>query len=388
MNNKSKKILFFMVSLQSGGGERVTTDLVNYFMECGKEVTLVVMDDRGFYASKISSRVHKIDLHTTKFLTALWCLRKIIRDTHPDVVFSSGIHTNVILLVASMLAMVKVRKIIRVGSPLTGIFKRYNSWKDRILIPLLTRIFYPKSTVIIAVSKGVADDIHSLIKDKGNIVTIYSPKNIEEIKNKSREYVPEIFTSSNGPFVVYVGRLVKEKDILTLIEAFKIAKESVQDLKLILVGDGSEKQGIEKVARRLGVDEDISYEGSQENPYTYMKHAHVLVLPSRSEGLSNVLIEALICGTKVVATDSPAGGSREILAPETDFRIRITDHVEKTKNGILTPVGEPKLMAGAIIEALSMETEEIDVTRFGRDNIMSQYERALFGDIVSDVPRH
>ncbi len=188
--------------------------------------------------------------------------------------------------------------------------------------------------------------------------------------------------------MVYVGRLVKEKDILTLIEAFKIAKESVQDLRLILVGEGSEKQSIEKVAKRIGVEEDISYEGSQENPYTYMKHADVFVLPSRSEGLSNVLIEALICGTNIVATDSPAGGSREILAPETDFRIRITDHIEKTKNGILTPVGEPKLMAEAIIEALSMKTEETDVTRFERDNIMRQYEGAFFGDTLSDKSKY
>jgi len=370
-----------MVALQSGGGERVTVDLMNYFVQKGNEVTLVLMDDGGFYTDQISSEIRVRYLHTKKFTHALSSLVGIIKEIRPTTVFSSSMHTNVVLLIAATFSGVRTRRVIRVGSPLTVVFSRYTSWKDKIILPLLTKFFYRRSTKIIAVSKGIADDIHTVIGSSKNIVTIYNPKDIVEINKKSNEYVPEVFRKHTGPFILYVGRLVTEKDLSTLVEAFAISR-ATRKLHLLLVGDGGEKERIQKLVEDRGLSTEVSFVGAQENPYVYMKNSDVLVLPSLSEGLSNVLIEALITNVRIVATDCPAGGSREILAPTTDYTKRLIDRIEKTKSGALVPVASPTHMGHAILETLDLRTPEFEYNFFLKEHIMKQYEQALLKGIV------
>ncbi|MFM4650697.1 glycosyltransferase [Aeromonas bivalvium] len=115
-----------------------------------------------------------------------------------------------------------------------------------------------------------------------------------------------------GPFLVHVARLVPVKDQGLLLRAFKRAQ---LDCKLVIIGEGSERAALERQVSSLGLDGRVILLGHRDNPYPWVARAEAFVLSSRTEGLGLVLIEALACGTQVVATDVP-GGIREVLIEE------------------------------------------------------------------------
>jgi len=106
----------------------------------------------------------------------------------------------------------------------------------------------------------------------------------------------------------------------------------------MILGEGEERPKLESLVRELRLEEDVSLPGFIDNPFKYMKRAAVFVLSSRWEGLPNVLIQALACGTPVVSTDCPSGPA-EIL--------------EGGKWGRLVPVGNVEELAEAIMATLN-----------------------------------
>lgn len=112
------------------------------------------------------------------------------------------------------------------------------------------------------------------------------------------------------------------------------------DAKLILIGDGVDKELIEKEVENLGISRYVFMPGFKDNPYKYIRNSSVFVLSSKNEGFPTVLIEALACGVPVVSTDC-ISGPREIL--------------DNGKYGKLVPVGDAEKMAKAIIETLEDE---------------------------------
>jgi glycosyltransferase involved in cell wall biosynthesis len=134
-----------------------------------------------------------------------------------------------------------------------------------------------------------------------------------------------------------VGRLTREKDFSTLIQAFSAVRK-VFRCRLLILGEGRERTDLEQLVHDLNVDGDVSMPGFVNNPYKYMSHSSLFVLSSVWEGLPTVLIEALALGVPVVSTDCESG-PREIL-----------------KNGLLgtlTPVGDIASMTGHILKSLS-----------------------------------
>ena len=140
------------------------------------------------------------------------------------------------------------------------------------------------------------------------------------------------------PVVIAVGRLSPQKDFATLIRAFAAARQ-VRPMRLVILGDGpaAERARLAALAETLGVGGDLWLGGYQANPHAFVARAALSVLSSRWEGASNVLIEALACGTPVVATACPTG-VREVLTEGC---------------GTLVPVGDAAAMARAMLARLA-----------------------------------
>ena len=118
------------------------------------------------------------------------------------------------------------------------------------------------------------------------------------------------------------------------------------ECRLIICGQGPYKGMLENIVLVNGLQEKVIFLGFVKNPYAVSKQCDVFVFPSMHEGMPNALIENMICGLPVIATDFRSG-AREILAPDTDYRYQIKDTVEVSEYGILTPVcsGNKKLVS-------------------------------------------
>jgi glycosyltransferase involved in cell wall biosynthesis len=237
------------------------------------------------------------------------------------------------------------------------------------LLQQLTKWTYPLSDQMIAVSEGVADDVsQSLDLRRKDFEVVYNPVIDPETFERTEQTVEHAwFSDETTPVVLGVGRLVEQKGFSTLIRAFAEVKER-RAARLVILGEGEKRPILERQTKRLGVESDIWMPGFVSNPLKYMARASVFVLSSRWEGLGNVLIEAMACGTPVVSTDCPSGPS-EIL--------------KEGEYGRLVPVGDPSALAAAIEEALDGKVPPAPrsgLDRFRRDTVTDQYL-----DILSSV---
>ncbi|WP_395339086.1 glycosyltransferase [Ningiella sp. W23] len=176
---------------------------------------------------------------------------------------------------------------------------------------------------LIAVSKGVAKEVSEARLFRATSVRcIYNPFDIKHIRALATEAISDV--SPNVPeseipkrFIVHVGRAAKAKrhDIL-----FMALKHINPEYKLVCLTSNTKK--LKKLAKKYGIEERLVLPGFTENPYAWMKQADALVLSSDFEGLPTVLIESIVCATKVVSTDCPHG-PREIMQGElANFLVR------------------------------------------------------------------
>jgi glycosyltransferase involved in cell wall biosynthesis len=103
-----------------------------------------------------------------------------------------------------------------------------------------------------------------------------------------------------------------EKDLATLVRAFaRVGRAASADRRLLLVGDGPDRQGLEALAGSLGIREKVAFVGSQADVVPWLRSIDIFVLPSRSEAFSNSLLEAMACGCSCVASN--VGGNPELV---------------------------------------------------------------------------
>lgn len=140
------------------------------------------------------------------------------------------------------------------------------------------------------------------------------PISLDSIKNPFyKDIVSELSTKSNdglsiGKYILGVGRLVKTKNFELLIDSYYNLKKNYNtSLKLVLVGDGDDKTFLENKCKKYGIIEDVIFTGYQSNPFPWIKNSELIVFTSKIEGLSNVLIEAMCCKTRILVTETPGG---------------------------------------------------------------------------------
>lgn len=110
------------------------------------------------------------------------------------------------------------------------------------------------------------------------------------------------------PYILGLGRLVKTKNFGLLIDSYYELKQQKNiDYKLVLVGEGEDREFLEEKCKTLGIEKDVYFAGYESNPYPWIKNSEIIVFTSKKEGLSNVLIEAMCCKTRIIITKSPGG---------------------------------------------------------------------------------
>jgi glycosyltransferase involved in cell wall biosynthesis len=155
------------------------------------------------------------------------------------------------------------------------------------------------------------------------------------------------------PLVGSIGRLEPQKGVDVLIRALAY----VEDATLLVVGDGSERERLEELARVVGVSERVDWHGWSETPRNYLGALDVFVLPSRNEGFPLALLEALLAGTAVVASDV---GS-------------VAEAIQDGETGLLVPPDDHVALAGALRRLLADESLGPRLGERGRQFVLDHF---------------
>lgn len=183
------------------------------------------------------------------------------------------------------------------------------------------------------------------------------------------------FRPSDGPrepVVLFVGNLIKIKGVAYLLEAFSKIGSDYPSYRLVIVGDGPEREFLEKQTADLGLAGRVSFLGSlpPHEVSNWMQRSKILALPSFQEGLSAVVLEALASGTPVVATH--VGGNPESISPDV---------------GLLVPPGDSSVLAKAIAVLLGDEDRWSAMSESARAKAETHYRWDAIAELYLTVYR-
>ena len=342
-----KKILFIIAKLNGGGAERALSNItlampddiqIDILVNCEEPEKDYPYKGKVIPVTRLDSKKIRVPYPVRVFWGRFIKLKALKKNGHYDACISFMDEPNIV----NILTGNKYCKVIL--SERTTLSK-IQSKKYRHRIKPMARLLYKKADKIVAVSEGVADDLYvnfDVMKDK--LVTIYNGYNMNLIEKQASE-------KSNNEFVnecfyfLNTGRIDSSKAQWHLIRAFGKVVRKHSKCRLVICGQGPYRELLENLVNKNGLQNTVIFLGFVKNPYSVSKKCDVFVFPSMHEGLPNALIENMICGLPVIATDFKSG-AREILAPDTDFKYQVKDSIEQAEYGIITPIcsGNQKLV--------------------------------------------
>lgn len=367
------KIAVFLPHMGVGGVERSTSILARQLAELGHDVTVLSLGSNR-EPSSLFDGLQYHHFSAGRVSTGVPRIARYLRREKPDAVISAQSYANVGIVVACKLARFRGRIVLTERLNVSASSDTDRSLKTRMTF-LLMRLLYRRATGIVAISQGVATDLAKITHlPVERITVIHNPVNHPDIHVKAREPVDcEWLEDSGLRVVVTVARLERQKNVALLIEAF--SRLEGDDLRLLIIGDGSEREELARLTNELGLEDRVKFTGAVSNPYKYMVRCDLFVLSSLYEGLGNVVVEALALKLPVVSTDCPSGPA-EIL--------------EYGKFGTLVKTGDVAALADGIKAALAdygsmvakTEDAQASLVRFTPETAVASYLELLSPEIA------
>lgn len=315
MTSPPRQVLFLIPTLCGGGAERVIVNLLRHLDRSTFRLALAVVDTRkAVFLDDVPEDVEFIDLGCARVRYALPKIVRLIWQRRPDVVFSTLGHLNLALAIMRPLLPDRVRYVARETVVVSEIISD-NWWSP--LNRWAYRRFYGRFDSVVCQSEDMqADLVANFALPSGKTVVIHNPVDVERIRRLAAEPLVTGFERTDGEggdaplHLVAAGRLVPQKGFDLLIEALALCGNP--RLRLTILGEGPLHNDLERLSRNQDVTQQVRLVGFQKNPYPFFALADAFVLSSRFEGFPNVVLEALACGTPVIATPAP-GGVKEVL---------------------------------------------------------------------------
>jgi glycosyltransferase involved in cell wall biosynthesis len=214
----------------------------------------------------------------------------------------------------------------------------------------LSQMMYPRCNAVVVPSTGSRDSINRIIPIAGDkLKVINNPVNSEEVillaSQESPAWADAILSK---PIILGVGRLdLAQKGFDLLIRAHALVRAQNSDHNLLILGEGPDRAALERLAQALGVKGSVFMPGFVRNPFPFFKAAVAFAAPSRIDGFGRVLLEAMILGTPVIASD--ASGPTEVL--------------QNGKYGISVPMDNVAMLSTAMHSLLTSVTLREEYSR-------------------------
>ena len=320
----AKKVLFLIESLAGGGAEKVLITLLNHMNRQAFDVTLCCVSNVGVFLDELDPSVDRRSilpepsklsgmsflLYKLKYklvyswLPIRWVYRLFVPKGYDvEVAFVEGFATKLIAASSSKVS----KKIAWVHIDLehlpwtqdNGIFRSLEEEKA----------CYSRFDRIICVSQAVADAFKRIYEPKTTVSVLHNPIDSRHIVFRAKEDCP--IPSKSRIRIVSMGRLVPQKAFDRLLRVASHLKKDGFSFELWILGDGRDRRSLDDLIDKEHLRENVLLWGFKQNPYPYIASADLFVCSSLAEGFSTAIIEALVLGVPVVATD--CAGVRELL---------------------------------------------------------------------------
>lgn len=323
------RIGFLINDLSSGGAERATASLANYFVAQGEHVDIITFKDtESFYP--LDSRVNISCAHLANldksasakriYLTAkrIAKLRYLIRKKKLDVLIGMSFY-----MVWYAVLSTKFTRTKSVGTERTNPY----TYKATKMHTLLRKTFYHFTNGYVFQTQKAADFFSKNHKRDAIIPNaIYNEKIYSLSPPENREKT-----------ICGVGRLCQLKRFDILIESFALISKQIPDYTLVIYGEGEKREELQDLIYSLGLQEKISMPGAFHNAVEFVNNASVFVLSSELEGMPNALMESMSMGVPCVST-------RCNMGPE--------ELIDDGVNGLLVNVNDKQQMAYAVLKVI------------------------------------
>ncbi len=320
MSAARARVLFILPTLMGGGAERVICTLLRHLDRDQFVATLAVLDmTNAVYRADVPDDIPVVDLQRGRLRQALLAIGRLIWKTRPDLVFSTSGHVNLALAAGRPLLPHKSKFVAR-ETAMISLLQEPGYEAVPVWWHWAYRRFFGALDAVVCQSEEMRSDlVEQLSVPRDRTVVIPNPVDIDAIRQRAAEPVDVGWRAVRDTIeLVAAGSLQPRKGFDLLIDALAFAERP--DLRLTILGDGPLRQALQSQAVRRGVADRVRFLGFQKNPYPFIAAADAFVLSSRFEGMPNVVLEALACGTPVIALPAP-GGVREVLKGMTGCRV-------------------------------------------------------------------
>jgi glycosyltransferase involved in cell wall biosynthesis len=374
------RIQVFVSDLAATGVVRNAVAIANEAAASGYDVRLLTCRPDGVLRNQIRPDVTLVKLlkgtesgHSRRFelKQALVEYRRHSRQWRPDIMLSAGNHGHLLSTFAWFgLPGTKVLRIsndLNHGSPSAAV-RWWRDHKFRLIAGLADRL------ALVSRAHGGHPMLARHLAS-GKALVIPNGVDVEGVRAASRQpFTHPWALNRDVPVVLAAGRHVRQKNFDTLLRAFAIARRT-QHMRLLFLGDGSmdETARLSTLTLELGIADDVDFVPATANPFPLMAAAGALALPSLWEGSSNVLLEAMACGTPVIASRT-AGDAAHVL-DEGRYGLLVDPHdVEGLAAALVRQTGADPLEPGTRVQS------------FARDGAMRRYIQ-MFDQAVAGTVR-
>jgi glycosyltransferase involved in cell wall biosynthesis len=365
-------VLITIPVLLVGGTEMQTLNLVRTLVDNGYRVTVCCYYDHGdsmvAAMEAAGARVVLLDMVSS---TGLWCLfRKLTRffaEQHPDIVHVQYIAPALIPILAARLA--------RIPTIFATVHQPGSTYglKAKLLLRTAAQLcsaFFCNSLAVERSWFGSAALFDPQHTHRHRHCTIYNSVDVERIAtsaaNSDRTMLRATLNIGDPPVVGIVGRLRWEKGQGVLLEAMVTVVRQIPSVLLLMVGDGPDREGLQRQSERLGIVDNVRWLGQQTTEELFRLYSimDVVAVPSIFEGFGLVAAEAMAAGLPVVAT--AVDGLTEIIIDQ--------------ETGRLVPPQDADALAAALIQLLTSPEAATGMGQKGQQRVGAHFSLQRFSE--------